>query len=181
MPFTNDLPEWNKGDDAKPAQSKLDTGWTAEEKPPASIFNWFFNRAYLAIKNLRDNAIHKEEKGQPNGVASLDGMGKVPTAQLPTQNGFTTFKVGATNVIADSGADILELVAGTNITLTPDAENDKVTFGVNGLVKSEDFAAHQAESMPHKFTDTTDSRTYRYGFKTNATKDGLIFVYEEVL
>lgn len=132
MPFTNDLPEWNKGDDAKPAQSKLDAGWTAEEKPPASIFNWFFNRAYLAIKNLRDNAIHKEEKGQPNGVASLDGSGKVPTAQLPTQNGFTTFKVGATNVTADSGADTLELVAGTNITLTPDATNDKITISASG-------------------------------------------------
>lgn len=38
---------------------------------------------------------------------------------------------------------------------------------------------HQKESMPHQFTDV-DNKTYRYGFKTNANKDGLIFVYEEV-
>ncbi|EWG12756.1 hypothetical protein [Cytobacillus firmus] len=42
-------------------------------------------------------------------------------------------------------------------------------------------AEHQADEMPHEFTDATDLKTYRYGFKTNAAKDGLVFVYEEVL
>ena len=42
-----------------------------------------------------------------------------------------------------------------------------------------DFTTHKAEMMPHKFSDGTKS--YKYGFKTNAVKDGLIFVYEEVV
>lgn len=40
---------------------------------------------------------------------------------------------------------------------------------------------HRAEALPHQFTDTTDNKIYRYGFKTNSAKDGLIFVYEEVI
>lgn len=57
--FTKELPEWNALG-AKPSQTKLDTGWTTSEKPPADWFNWFQNRAFLAIKELQDNAIHKD-------------------------------------------------------------------------------------------------------------------------
>ena len=39
---------------------------------------------------------------------------------------------------------------------------------------------HKNAALPHKFLDTTDNKKYKYGFKTNAAKDGLIFVYEEV-
>ena len=44
-----------------------------------------------------------------------------------------------------------------------------------------DLNVHKLEAMPHQFTDTSNDRKYRYGFKTNAAKDGLVFVYEEVL
>ena len=40
---------------------------------------------------------------------------------------------------------------------------------------------HKEAALPHKFIDATDNKKYKYGFKTNAAKDGLIFVYEEVL
>jgi hypothetical protein len=50
-----------------------------------------------------------------------------------------------------------------------------------GAASKTDFDAHLAENMPHKFTDATDLKTYRYGFKTNNAKDGLVFVYQEVL
>lgn len=40
---------------------------------------------------------------------------------------------------------------------------------------------HKGSSMPHKFLDATDNKIYKYGFKTNVAKDGLIFVYEEEL
>jgi len=39
---------------------------------------------------------------------------------------------------------------------------------------------HKKAAMPHQFLDTTDNKIYKYGFKTNQAKDGLIFVYEEV-
>lgn len=46
------------------------------------------------------------------------------------QNAFSNVKVGSTTVSADSSTDTLELVAGSNVTLTPDATNDKVTIAV---------------------------------------------------
>lgn len=42
-----------------------------------------------------------------------------------------------------------------------------------------DADAHLAAAMPHQFVDGLT--TYRYGFKLNATSDGLVFVYEEVI
>jgi len=48
------------------------------------------------------------------------------------QNVFKTVKVtsggSSTDVVADGTTDTLELVAGNNVTLTPDATNDKVTI-----------------------------------------------------
>ena len=44
------------------------------------------------------------------------------------QNAFSNVKVGSTTVAADTKTDTLELVAGTNVTLTPDATNDKITI-----------------------------------------------------
>lgn len=44
------------------------------------------------------------------------------------QNAFSNVKVGSTTIAADTTTDTLELVAGTGITLTPDATNDKVTI-----------------------------------------------------
>lgn len=49
------------------------------------------------------------------------------------QNAFSNVKVGSTTVAADSKTDTLELVAGSNVSLTPDATNDKVTIGTTGL------------------------------------------------
>lgn len=45
------------------------------------------------------------------------------------QNAFSNVKVGTTTVVADSTTDTLEL-AGSNVTITPDATNDKVTIGI---------------------------------------------------
>lgn len=44
------------------------------------------------------------------------------------QNAFSNVKVGSTTIAADGKTDTLELVAGDNVTLTPDATNDKVTI-----------------------------------------------------
>lgn len=46
------------------------------------------------------------------------------------QNTFSNVKVGSTTISADTKTDTLELVAGSNVTLTPDATNDKVTIAV---------------------------------------------------
>ena len=52
----------------------------------------------------------------------------IATTAEVNQNAFSNVKVGSTTVAADAKTDTLELVAGSNITLTPDATNDKVTI-----------------------------------------------------
>ena len=52
----------------------------------------------------------------------------ISTTAEVNQNAFSNVKVGDTTIAADSKTDTVELVAGDNITLTPDATNDKVTI-----------------------------------------------------
>lgn len=51
-----------------------------------------------------------------------------PTNAEKNQNAFSNVKIGSTTIAADTTTDTLELVAGSNITLTPDATNDKITI-----------------------------------------------------
>ncbi len=58
------------------------------------------------------------------------------------QNAFSNIKVGNTTVVADTTTDTVEFVGSANLTITPDATNDKITFtvepakaGVAGVVK----------------------------------------------
>jgi hypothetical protein len=144
----------------------------ADYIPPASSgpitqqFNFQF--AVQAGTNItfqvpNDAVVLQTEKGQANGVATLDANAKVPVTQLPiatptapgvmsvpdklkldsvqsgaepNQNAFSNVKVGSTTISADSKTDTLELVAGSNITLTPDATNDKITIAANVPVTS---------------------------------------------
>ncbi len=52
------------------------------------------------------------------------------------QVAFSNVLVGSTTIQADSKTDTLEMVAGTNIAITPDATNDRVTIAVSGKVGS---------------------------------------------
>lgn len=50
------------------------------------------------------------------------------------QAAFSNVLVGGITVQADSVTDTLELIAGANITLTPDSANDRITVAVSGTV-----------------------------------------------
>ena len=70
-------------------------------------------------KGLSSNDYTSEEKVKLTGI---------DTGAEVNQNAFSNVKVGSTTIAADSKTDTLELVAGSNVTLTPDATNDKVTI-----------------------------------------------------
>ncbi len=67
-------------------------------------------------------------------AAMVTKLSGIATGAQTNQNAFSNVLVGSTTVAADSATDTLELVAGTNIVLTPDATNDRVTIGVTGTV-----------------------------------------------
>lgn len=51
-----------------------------------------------------------------------------PSNAEVNQNAFSNVVVGSTTIAADSKTDTLTLVAGSNVTITPDATNDKITI-----------------------------------------------------
>lgn len=71
----------------------------------------------VAGKGLSTNDYTTEEKTK---LSNIEAGAEV------NQNAFGNVKVGSTTIAADGKTDTLELAAGTNITLTPDATNDKV-------------------------------------------------------
>ena len=97
-----------------------------------------------SLDNVKDGEIRKlitkaTSSGSGNVVSSVSVSGdtvtytKGVTALTAHQNAFSNVKVGSTTVAADSAGDTLELVAGSNITLTPDATNDKVTIAATNI------------------------------------------------
>jgi hypothetical protein len=86
MSFNASLPEWNKTA-TPPPQTKKDNGWEAEEHPPASWFNWFFNTTYLALQELQQEAA-------PLDTAQMYKLtqdnGELKTASSTDLNSFTT-------------------------------------------------------------------------------------------
>lgn len=85
--------------------------------------------------DLRDKRITDTDTGiatqSANGLLSsgdkkkLDG---IASGAEVNQNAFSNIKIGDTTISADGKTDTVELTAGNNITLTPDAANDKITI-----------------------------------------------------
>jgi hypothetical protein len=69
------------------------------------------------------------DKAKLNGIA---------TGAEVNQNAFSNVLVGTTTIQADGKTDTLELAAGANISLTPDATNDRVTIEVSGTIPNAD-------------------------------------------
>lgn len=70
-------------------------------------------------------------------ISNVDGLqsaldGKAASSHTHSayvnQNAFSNVVVGSTTVSADNATDTLTLVAGSNVTITPDATNDKITI-----------------------------------------------------
>ena len=59
----------------------------------------------------------------------LDG---ITSGAEPNQSAFSYVKVGTTTISADSETDTLEIVAGDNITITPNTTYDRITIEADG-------------------------------------------------
>lgn len=80
-----------------------------------------------------------------------------PSNAEENQNAFSNITVGSTTVSADSKTDTLTLVAGNNVTLTPDATNDKITIAATNTTYS--------GSAPISVSGTTISHSTAAGYK----------------
>lgn len=105
-------------------------------------------------KTVLDNttaSYTSEEKTKLSGIA---------TGAEVNQNAFSNVVVGSTTIAADSKTDTLTLTAGSNVTITPDATNDKITISSSHstISKSTDTTSTASPSAGQSFT-TVDSVT----------------------
>ena len=105
-------------------------------------------------KGLSTNDFTDSDKTKLTGIAA--------GAEV-NQNAFSNVKVGSTTVTADGKTDTLELAAGSNVTLTPDATNDKVT------IAAKDTTYSDATTSIHGLMSTAD-KTKLDGIEAGATK-----------
>lgn len=77
------------------------------------------NTTYSAATTAKDGLMSVADKTKLNGIA---------TGAEVNQNAFSNVVIGSTTIAADAKTDTLTVVAGSNITLTPDATNDKITI-----------------------------------------------------
>jgi hypothetical protein len=94
----------------KNSSTNYDTSWTTLPTVPTT---------------LTDLGITDGTAGQ---VLTTDGSGSFTFSSVSSSNSFTTISVsGQSDVVADTAADTLTLVAGTGITLTTNATTDTIT------------------------------------------------------
>lgn len=108
------------------------------------------------------------DKSKLNGIA---GGAEV------NQNAFSNVVVGSTTIAADSKTDTLTLIAGSNITLTPNATNDSITISASGSSYSLPAASNSAlggikltsstKAGTPQGISTTSGRTYAVQLTSN--------------
>lgn len=148
-------------------------------------------KAVNAALQTLDSSISAETGKAISAIGIVDGKitssSKISVGDA-NQNAFSNVKVGTTTIEADSTTDTLELVAGSNITLTPDATNDKVTIAFNndsgyitGITSSDVTSAlgytPYSNANPSGYTSNTGTVTSigaGTGLKTNKTSNAAI-------
>lgn len=121
----------------------------------------------------------------------LDG---ISTGAEVNQNAFSNVVVGSTTISADSKTDTLTLVAGSNVTITPDATNDKITISSTnttysnattstaGLMSASDKTKLDGiASGANKTTLATNLTTSTVGYALDATMGKDLYNYVRML
>lgn len=111
---------------------------------------------------INDDSASKITNGPAFGTSTStylrnDGTWATPTGEA-NQNAFSNVKVGSTTIAADTTTDTIEIVAGSNVTLTPDATNDKLTI-----------AASDTDTKNTAGSTNSTSKLYLVGATTQAT------------
>ena len=85
---------------------------------------------------------------------------------------FQTIKVGGTNITADNNADIFTLIAGDNVTLTPNSSDDSVTISASTAGETNQNAFTQVGSTgQNTITASQTSDSFTIDSKENTSLD----------
>lgn len=116
--------------------------------------------------------ITPDERTRWNAAYTHRNAQHAPVEAEPNQNAFSNITVGSTTIAADTTTDTIEF-AGSNVTITPDTENGKVTFTVEsgstskkGIVK----LTNSTSSTSTTTAATPSSVKSAYDAATNASE-----------
>jgi hypothetical protein len=115
----------------------------------------------LAI-NYADGALFYKHSNNSIAVFSSGGAGG---------DSFGTVNAAGTLIVADTPGDILTLEAGTGISITGDAINDKITIEATGGTSEDVFARQTANAAFDKANTSPSTFTTNVGDNSNNTFD----------
>lgn len=90
-----------------------------------------------AITNKVDKVSGKGLSTNDYTTNDKDKLSSIATGAEVNQNTFSNITIGNTTIFADAKTDTLTFEAGSNVVLTPDVDNDKITIDVDAI--SNDF------------------------------------------
>lgn len=112
-----------------------------------------------AVTHISDTVKHITSTERTNWTSAYthSTSAHAPSNAEANQNAFSNIVVGSTTIAADSKTDSLTLVAGSNVTLTTDATNDKITIAAtdtkythpNSGVTTGEYAQVTVDSQGH--------------------------------
>lgn len=132
-------------------------GWTVVANDVNIAYRYTTSDGWTAISA---NAT-PEATEQINGLmtsAMVIKLNGIASGAEVNQNAFGKVVVGSTTITADSKTDTLTLTAGSNVTLTPDATNDKVTIAATNTTSG---TSYNAGSCPDNTTFGTNGSIAR--------------------
>lgn len=97
--------------------------------------------------------ITSTERTNWNAAKTHADSAHAPSDAQKNQNAFSNVKVGSTTIAADTTTDTLTL-EGTNVTITPDVTNDKVTIAVADATTSAKGVVQLTDSVTSTSTTT---------------------------
>lgn len=112
-----------------------------------------------------NNDIHVTsiEKTNWNAAKAHADKAHAPSNAQANQNAFSNVTINGTTISADVPTDTLNLVAGSNVQITPDAANDKITISATDT-KYTHPGTHPAsmitQDTSHRFVTDTEKNTW---------------------
>ena len=151
------------------AEANVNADWNASTGD-AAILNKPANLVQDASYVHTDNNYTTTEKTKLSGI---------DTGAEVNQNAFSNVKVGTSTVAADAKTDTLEIAAGSNVTITADTTNDKVTIAATDTTYSDVTAGGVSGLMTG--SDKTKLNGIATGAEVNQNAFGKVKVGESTV
>ena len=103
-------------------------------------------------------------------------MAGIASGAEVNQNAFSNVTVGTTTIAADNKTDTLTIEAGSNITLTPDTRNDKITIAATDTIYNDTEIKNKISAVEDKLNGS-GSVTFSDVTTTNLKTKGEVEIY----